>query len=269
MPFGEGFSEHEPDLAIGSVSGVREFRLTSSPLGRPAARLSGVRGIWHPGENQAACLDARAVVTTTTTGHSYRPHTFGEIPHQRCGCGFWAYWSARNANAMPSPDVLAVVEGWGTCRTGTRGFRCSKARLTAIHVYSRGRPEEWLVMAEQALMETYQVPAYSSAATMLKAHPTTRPEEDTARYAQGDVVIAPTGILCMTCHRVTATTMTVSPRWPQPVMHCYSCLPQLCDCGQHAARSPSRSRWARPGATRLGLSAARALGILDAKRDGP
>lgn len=196
-----GFDGREPDFAVGSVAGVRWWRLLT---GAEGGRLSGVRASWAPGENIAKC--GRGMTAGTHV-----------VPDENCGCGFWAYWSP------PGPDnehgfklaVLGVVEGYGKTLIGERGFRCAKARITALHVPAftvtvtedragdwdvpknirqrgggaiatwraiTGRTERQLDPAEVLAMhcelemrleEDYGVPVYATAGLMLRKHPPT------------------------------------------------------------------------------------------------
>lgn len=50
-----------------------------------------------------------------------------------CTCGFYAYFDGGNDFA-DEKTVSAVVEGYGVCAVGTRGFRAEKARLLALVV---------------------------------------------------------------------------------------------------------------------------------------
>lgn len=117
------------------------FRPSYPEAGIPARMIAGdfpaLRGMYRQlwtlagGWMQASCRDA-----------THEPVT---VP-QSCGCGLWAYWSAPHPEehalatlaretaytlevAIP---VLGAIEGAGRTVTGTRGFRCSRARVTAL-----------------------------------------------------------------------------------------------------------------------------------------
>lgn len=75
-----------------------------------------------------------------------------EVAAKRCDCGFYAYFDGANdyliqpssgysaggyvtfgyAEPDRAPRIAAIVEGYGVCTVGTRGFRASKARILAI-----------------------------------------------------------------------------------------------------------------------------------------
>ncbi len=126
-----GFDGRELDLAIGSVAGVRwwNLRMPDGPDGQPDLILEGVHSSqsWQPGENTARCINL------------YYPHAAPhEVPWEQCACGFWAYWEVPDE---PNPHnfgipVLGVIEGYGRTLIGDRGFRCARARITALRFTS-------------------------------------------------------------------------------------------------------------------------------------
>src|SRR5262245_4313180 len=123
----EGF---DGQLAVGTVTGLRAWQdyrrpervvspgepIEITPMGSPyptyiqgpprmvpdparPPRLYGMwGGTWEPGQNVAACSGAGAMHAT--------------VPHEKCGCGFWAYWSKC---ALPrgifTPGLAGVIEG--------------------------------------------------------------------------------------------------------------------------------------------------------------
>lgn len=49
-------------------------------------------------------------------------------------CGFWAYWKFDpHEFHLGEKPVVGIVEGYGKTIRGTRGFRCAKARIVALH----------------------------------------------------------------------------------------------------------------------------------------
>lgn len=61
-------------------------------------------------------------------------HTFAAVD---CSCGFYAYFDGNDyldgdMIDDSDPAVGAIIEGWGTCTVGTRGFRASKAKVLAL-----------------------------------------------------------------------------------------------------------------------------------------
>ena len=123
-----------PDLAIGGVRGARSFRINE------AGMLTGVvfRTVWGAGENQAECkLRADHLMYA---GYLYQMRLRGMEPadpntaHPLTACqhGFYAYYDGSN-DYYQAGFVSAVVEGYGETVIGTRGFRCMKARIVALH----------------------------------------------------------------------------------------------------------------------------------------
>ena len=128
----------EAGFAAGVVRGTRSFGVD------PAGMLRGVvyGQKWEPGENTARCLSpfGPAVVAFTGTGYasvSYFSDSLesGRPPHDltRCNHGFYGYYDGSN-DYHQTGMVSAVIEGYGECVIGTRGFRCTKARIIALHI---------------------------------------------------------------------------------------------------------------------------------------
>jgi hypothetical protein len=54
--------------------------------------------------------------------------------YKDCGCGFWAYWKFDpHEFHLGEKPVVGIVEGYGKTIRGSRGFRCAKARIVALH----------------------------------------------------------------------------------------------------------------------------------------
>lgn len=142
-------------FVAGSLVGLRAFAVDR--LGRLTGPSFG--GVFRPGENVAQCGGsnatlaaihqatrdvARAVArfTVTYNGQAYpaslsgppsepstpKPHVTAGVD---CACGYYAYFDGTNTYAQPD-RVAAIIEGYGVCTVGDRGFRAEKARLLAI-----------------------------------------------------------------------------------------------------------------------------------------
>jgi hypothetical protein len=189
-----GFSGRDLPLAAGSVTGVRLWHVDMASAvavanGSPGpveGVLTGVfGGVWRPGDNVAVC-----------GGSPGGPPCPGDlVPTPECACGFWAYWALRYAwrcDYYWKGQVVGVIQGYGRTRIGTRGCRCSKARIVGLHVrptepdsQPKGAegpdgpdgPEAPEGLSQHDLAEVlgsyYGVPCYPSLAEMLAAHPLT------------------------------------------------------------------------------------------------
>lgn len=133
----------------GSLVGLRSFRVDS--LGR----LTGVsfKSVWVPGVNEAGCSagtrflkslpsSMQGLLTYTSVNKPFLPLALGNTPQAAesppkehvlagvgCRCGFYAYFDEGSNPHHFQGNVLALIEGYGVCTVGSRGFRCSKARL--------------------------------------------------------------------------------------------------------------------------------------------
>jgi hypothetical protein len=121
-----GFSDRDLPLAAGSLTGVRLWHVDLWSFeavmdGRATevdGLLTGVFGVtWQRGENVAVCGGGRR----PGAGHA------ALVPAHRCGCGFWAYWTPRDAlrSDYRRAEVIGIMQGYGRARIGTRGCRCS------------------------------------------------------------------------------------------------------------------------------------------------
>jgi hypothetical protein len=135
----DGFSDSEPPVVAGSVTGYRWWTITAPDLaGNPldadqdwdpdyAERLHGAWAAWQPGVNRAVCLAYQG----EAAGHDP-----ALIPLRSCGCGYWAYWGLQQSslNRPGALPVFGVIKGFGRTRTGAYGFRAAKARILAVHL---------------------------------------------------------------------------------------------------------------------------------------
>jgi len=142
-------------FAVGSMFGIRSFRVTSD------GTLTGVvhQGEWHGGINEGVCNSpARMFAAVANAGVSLAqmswafaktnadgngkvllkkrpkdptppPHTIGEMG---CTCGYYAYFYNGYNPHHCQGNALGIIEGFGVMTVGTRGFRCSKARIRAL-----------------------------------------------------------------------------------------------------------------------------------------
>lgn len=155
-------------FAAGVVRGVRSFSVDD--LGR----LTGIhyKQVWMPGENLAECR---------------REHDFGRPPKTvtdfgahlpDCNCGFYGYYDGSNDYRSSGSTITAVIEGYGSTVIGSRGFRCSKARIVALHI-----PDD--VKRSGVVARNYaEIPLFDSFLRMVQAFPaigdekTVKPDDD-------------------------------------------------------------------------------------------
>jgi hypothetical protein len=136
------FAGEDFEFAVGSIKGMRSWKLDYQ------GRLIGVThpAIWKPGENVSTCRAERQVVPGCqcmkcgdrqaqalgiyeVTPHKVdlrKRHTFDAD----CGCGFWAY---DEFNFKEHGAVVGIIAGYGKATIGTKGFRCEKATVLALH----------------------------------------------------------------------------------------------------------------------------------------
>jgi len=174
-------------FAIGTVRGYRAWRVVDDD--DDSGRLRGIhhQQIWKPGENVAECR--RATYNIKTYGSLRWPpleilrdadgepiwsedgNAFPGEGHLRgCQCGFYAYFEGSNDYHAPvwhtdgyHGPVGGMVEGYGQTLIGSRGFRCSKARIVAL-LFVPDIPAG----VRDAIEELYRMPVFESFDRMVK-----------------------------------------------------------------------------------------------------
>lgn len=126
----------EAGFAVGVLRGTRSFLVDKY------GRLTGVtyQQVWTPGENIANCRrnDTYDALTFAIWAHgsqmvrSSRPEPEPH-PLRDCRHGFYGYYDGSD-DYHKEGMISGVVEGFGECVVGTRGFRSMKARIVALHI---------------------------------------------------------------------------------------------------------------------------------------
>lgn len=180
----------ERPFVAGSLTGLRAFYVDR--YGRLISPTWGER-VFTPGENVATCERNQGVVlsgggfritapmwvtgfeTPEEEAKRKEREQLREQPHDTgalfCECGFYAYTDGRNDFLKQSrmERVGAIVEGYGTCTVGTRGFRASSARLVALIEPHKtfADPVRWA----RVLHNYSETPVYATKKDALAAHP--------------------------------------------------------------------------------------------------
>ncbi|AKU15781.1 hypothetical protein [Luteipulveratus mongoliensis] len=96
-----------------------------------------------------------------------------------CKCGFYAYFDGSADYYETARDegvaLAAVIEGYGVCTTGSRGFRASKARIVALIVPPAYIEDDLRtsIRVRKVLRNYPDVPVYASDTEAIAAHPLT------------------------------------------------------------------------------------------------
>jgi hypothetical protein len=127
-------------FVAGSLTGIRAFKVDQDGF------LTGVvhEQRWLPGANDAECRLGEMGRMMVQLNEKMRGSITGCVPRGHhlaglgCQCGFYAYFKGRNTY-MRGENAAAIVEGYGVCTVGSRGFRAEKARLVALIAPRRNR----------------------------------------------------------------------------------------------------------------------------------
>lgn len=143
-----------------------------SPPGPPAPPAQPKRSFWHIGGSSSDTPSSDHSLSSAAVEKVKDPeppkHSLAGLD---CQCGFYAYFDGRNDYKDPT-RIAAIIEGFGVCTVGTRGFRASKARLVAIVVPGKKFPE---AKFSRVTHNYPDVPLYASRRQALEAHPLTPP----------------------------------------------------------------------------------------------
>lgn len=166
-------------FVAGTLTGLRAFLVT------PSGGLTGVmhRDLWTPAVNIAQCHAPRmmfppqliAAVSKSQKAPEPYVHTYVGLD---CTCGFYAYFDGSNDYLHQrawhlGAHVAGIVEGWGKCVVGTRGFRCEKVRLRAL-ILPAGHGEPDLATLLERVRDSYpSVPWFESQPAALAEFPLT------------------------------------------------------------------------------------------------
>lgn len=111
------------------------------------------RVVWDTGES--SYLEDDQLVFDVKPSHA--------PPHERCGCGFYAYLDPDDEQAaasIASYYVVGIIKGYGRTLIGTKGFRCEKAEIMAVldpraapSAYFQG--SDWVREAYESLRTNY------------------------------------------------------------------------------------------------------------------
>ena len=160
------------------LRGLRTWKITNGNLQSVTFYYT-----WGPGVNTASCYKGffawpsmHAMVRTGPLPE-VEPHDTATVG---CTCGFYCFFDGANDYGPTSPKanwvgarIAGLIEGWGTCTVGTKGFRASKAAIRCL--ITEGCQE-----VDERVFRNYQVPVYETTEAALADWPYLRPARDEA-----------------------------------------------------------------------------------------
>lgn len=161
------------EFAAGSLYGHRMW------LPGPDGALCGMTyslSPWTSGLNEAQCLAFKTHCPCEVCA-TWERFQFPEPEHIAAHtCGFYAYY--RGMESMYSISNAArycphgVIEGFGLTVVGTKGFRCTKARIKGLYIPRPGLPPE---MLEHVAGHYQDIPQFDSPDALYEAFPPSEP----------------------------------------------------------------------------------------------
>lgn len=90
---------------------------------------------WQPGLNRASCL----INASIRERRNIRGIPPCEYPSKACVCGFYAYydvdkWTSHSDRHSKYPRIEGIIEGFGHCVVGSKGFRAQSAVIVGLLV---------------------------------------------------------------------------------------------------------------------------------------
>lgn len=90
---------------------------------------------WQPGLNRSECMVNSQIVAR----RRLKGEPMCAYPNKKCTCGFYAYydvdkWSGHPAWAAKYQRVEGIIEGFGRCVVGAKGFRAQSAVIVGLLV---------------------------------------------------------------------------------------------------------------------------------------
>ena len=139
---------------------------------------------WVDGVNRSDCL----LTPSQAASRLNRGIEFCRYPTVHCLCGFYAYydrdyWVRRESwSAQRWPIVTGVIEGWGRCVVGNKGFRAENALIVGLALPEPYLlPDRWVgerdrhechELLRSVINENYpNVPVYDSVDELLTHSP--------------------------------------------------------------------------------------------------
>jgi len=157
------------EFAMGSAIGVRSWDVDR--LGRLIS--PSYKTTWVPGEMLAECRIGDRIFLRNS-------HTVvGDHKQSECACGFYAYYKGFNEYAQED-RITGVIEGYGETQIGTRGFKCAKAKIVALHIPDASALTNRIGKTPfERVRDNYgpHVAIFTDYAQMVSGFPTTQPED--------------------------------------------------------------------------------------------
>lgn len=130
-----------PEFVVTTNNGFRAWELVyddkrlAAPSEPAEHRLSSLvmKYEWVEGLNYAGCL----ITENEVTRRRLAGRELCDFPTKRCVCGFYAYydvarWSQHPSRSARYQRVEGIIEGYGRCVVGNKGFRAEHAVIVGL-----------------------------------------------------------------------------------------------------------------------------------------
>ena len=131
----EGFNSDDRPLVMGSIHGLRTFRITNDGFLSPVV-FTDKGFVYKDGVNEARCpynerkvLDGLLNMGAGLEEPELIP--LHRVASKNCSCGFYAYTTPDKEYRFLD-STPGVIEGSGLVTVGSKGFRAEKAKIVAL-----------------------------------------------------------------------------------------------------------------------------------------
>lgn len=152
---GFGASEDYPEWVVAANNGFRIWKVIDPDTGTLQSTNQSYN--WTPGVNASRCMASPRWLDRDACKEALHPDTWAhtpacprhpecEYPTKDCSCGFYAYFAPEwwsGGYTQQHPVVCGIVEGFGRCVIGDKGFRASRVLVVAFALPVRFGVNAW------------------------------------------------------------------------------------------------------------------------------
>jgi len=195
-------------FAAGALTGIRAWQVQGT-VNKPLEGLFHHQE-WGPGVNVSFCDNKPALKNACWKDHEEDPRAHVDDCYfdnrcggveMKCGCGFWAYTNGRNdyyrgmIGQGGIAHVSGIIQGFGKCVVGPKGFRAEKAIIKCLILPARMHTR---MVSDQTMETVLQrqlrrsmdllypgIPIFSDEEIAMAEYPLTLTEEEEQPDEQG------------------------------------------------------------------------------------
>jgi hypothetical protein len=120
----------EEKLVPGTILGFRSWKVS---IDMDLMPVNPFPQAWVPGINEAMCWVGKGLGYGPWRYAATNRPTNEHKPNKKCHCGFYAYTQdPLESSQYRDGNMCGIIEAWGTCVVGEKGFRAQYAVIRAL-----------------------------------------------------------------------------------------------------------------------------------------